>query len=143
MPTMTLATLPRVLTYSIFLASSFPLLEYRSQDYFGVRFGLIVLLGTSAFYALGLMLFGYIKIIQKKLLDWSEFILGGFSNIISPCMIQRQNSNLITYGSIFAIAHYTILLTTLTITLQSNNPLFWNSEYSKHFINTNQTAGNV
>ena len=125
LPLMTIAVLPRVLTYSTFLASSFPLFKVTNEDLLGIRFGLIVLISALVIYIIGQMMFGYFKMIQNKQLDWSEFILGGFSNLISPCLIQHQTSGLITYCSCFTVAHYTILLTALSIT----SPSTWNSSH--------------
>ena len=137
-PIMTIAVLPRVLTYSTFLASSFPLFGVKNDDPLGMRFGLIVLMSVSMIYAIGLMTFGYLKIVKKKLLDWSDFILAGFSNLISPCLIQHQTSRTIVYSSGLAIAYYAILLTTLSISINidtkppsenQNVTLLWNASY--------------
>ena len=124
---MAIAVIPRVLTYSTIFASSFPIMKLKADDPLGIRFGLIVLACSFIIHGIAISILSYVKVNQKKQLSQSESVFGGLINLLSPCLIQHQTSGMIGICSAFAIAHFAILLTALSITIHLQ-PSLWNSK---------------
>ena len=107
---MAIIVIPRILTYSTFFASSFPIIKLKADDPLGTRFGLIVLACLFVVHAIAIAILSYVKVNKKKQLSKLESFFGGLINLLSPCLIQHQTSGMIGICSSFAIAHFAIRL---------------------------------
>ena len=93
---------------------------------FGMRFGVPMMLCVFILLAFIMVCFGYIKYIRTNTLTWSEMFLGALSNLISPCVIQHQNSGMIAYFSSFVIMKFAITFSVF-LALLHEKPSIWNS----------------
>ena len=92
----------------------------------GVRYGIVIFLCAIVILAIIMMIFGYFKFVCTGMLEWSEVVLGAFSNLISPCVVQHQTSGMVGYFSSFLVLKLAILLSIFTATI-SENTMKWNS----------------